>query len=133
MRCLRLIQAYIPLNWSVNCSLCNSVASGDVIAADRYVISFIASPFGDTQLHNLDTYIYQATCLGYTTYLDCNSDPDPVIDNLKPIVHSGTPNPMEALVVAIVHSSTNTDVATMYSSNYILDSFYPAMEPSPME
>ena len=40
-QCLQLLRVYIPNNWSVNCSLCIAVVSGDAITTERYVVSFI--------------------------------------------------------------------------------------------
>ena len=120
-------------DWSVNCSLCSAVASGDAITADRYVISFIASTSGHTQLHSLDASDGTAPELGFHQHLSRIGVPQPVVEQFGPLKHSGIISLREPFVISIIHSSSHADLATMCSSNCILDPNYPAMEPSPKE
>ena len=124
---------YIPINWSVNCSLCSAVVSGDVITAERFVISFIASASGHTQLHSLDASVGDTPDLGFHKHLSSIGVPKPVVEQFEPLQHSRMISAGEPFVISIIHSSTNADVATICSSNCILDPDYPAMEPSPKE
>ena len=71
----------------MNCSLCSAVVSGDAIKAERYVISFIASTSGHTQLHSLDSSDGNTPELGFQQHLNHICVPDPVVEQFVPLKH----------------------------------------------
>ena len=132
-QCLQLLRVHIPNNWSVNCSLCIAVVSGDAITTERYAVSFIASASGHTHLHSSDASDNDTSELGFQQNLSRIGVPNPVVEQLEPLKHSGNISLVEPFVISIIHSSSHADVAAMCSSNCILDPDYPAMKPSPKE
>ena len=117
----------------MNCSLCRAVVSGDAITVERCVVSFIASASGYTHLHSLDTSDNDTPELGFQQHLSRIGVSNPVVEQFEPLKHSGIISLVEPFVISIIHSSSHANVATICSSNCILDPDYPAMEPSPKQ
>ena len=117
----------------MNCSLCSTVVSSDAITVERYVVSFIASASGHTQLHSLGASDSDTPELSFQQHLSRIGVPNPVVEQFEPLKHSEIIFLVETFGISIIHSSSRADVATMCSSNCILDLDYPAMEPSPKE
>ena len=133
LKCLALLQDYIPSTWSVNCSLCHAVNAGDAITADGYVISFTESIINTIPIVALDSSDTKVSTWGFQSCLHPACDIDPIIDNLQLSNPSQYIDPKSPSVVTMMHSSDMSAVERMNSSNCILDPSYPAMEPSPVE
>ena len=71
--------------------------------------------------------------LGFQQHLSRIGVPNPVVEQFEPLKNSGIISLVEPFVISIIHSSSHANVATMFSSNCILDPDYPAMESSPKE
>ena len=131
--CLERLKQSLPTTWTFNISLYHAVDFGDPIIADRYVLSLFKITHED-----LSTSIISCVDLPSSGFIDCLMSPPPtdcVMNNLQlnpASLYAHAPQ-KDANAVTIVHSSLQMDVACIHFSNIILDPYYPAIEPPPIE
>ena len=131
--CLTILIKPIPSNWTLQYSLYHAFDCGDHITANTYVIFLLQNVYSDISpsiRSNGDFPIY-----GFHTQLTYPAPTDCVIENLSITPQTITKIAPQKIsnIVTIVHFSLHNDVATMSSSNSMLNPYYPAMEPSPVE
>ena len=120
----------IPHDWTIKNLLCNVVDY--TVHADRYVF-YILNSYGSPAMDPLGTNLSVDMIHNvYDIYLDTIPNTDTVLENIvinHEYIAAGIPT--RARIVTILHSSDNSDLSFIASSNCILDPQYPA--PSPRE
>ena len=117
----------------MQCLLYNAVDYDDTIIANRYVTSLIECVCENANLAAIRYGDMQS--YGFNNCLRLQITTNIVIGSLviPPPVTPAFATHKEPNIVAILHSSHNKDIAKMDASNIILDSHYPALEPSLIE
>jgi hypothetical protein len=124
-QCIATLKNILPISWVLDCTLCHAPKYGDTINTCRFVIHISTVP------HTINLDCDHSHSAGYNKHIYDNSGKKASIEKLSLREYDNISHcSFTARVIAVVHCSTDHALETVASSNYIIDTQFPAMEPS---